>query len=56
MRRHVRQTLAETDNCADEGFGLAIGHAEARRQLWVCGALCGIILAALLAAALAGTA
>ncbi len=41
---------------ADEGFVLALGAGEARRQAWACAGLCSFILVAALASVLSGTA
>lgn len=56
MRRAGPEIHSETDPYVEDSFVLDVSHAEARRQLWIGGALCGIMLAALLAATFAGTA
>jgi hypothetical protein len=46
----------ESDAASEEGFVLALGADETRRQAWACAGVCGFILVALLASVLSGTA
>ena len=53
MRTDIDQGAAPD---GDEGFVLALGADEARRQAWACASVCALILVAMLASVLSGTA
>lgn len=55
MRPRKHENGSDSDSCGQEGFALALGPDETRRQAWACMALSGIILAALLASIFSGT-
>jgi hypothetical protein len=56
MRRTSSENVSISDTYENDGFTLALLRTEARRQVWTCTAICGLILAVLLAAILAETA
>lgn len=55
MRPADHENAGVSDDCAQEGFALALARDEVRRQVWACAALSGIIFAALLASIFSGT-
>jgi|688.fasta_scaffold2121617_1 hypothetical protein len=55
MRRADQEISENSDRCTLEAFTVSVTLDEARKQVWACSALSGLILLAAMASFLSGT-